>query len=154
MQYQPTSAAGSPCALVRMARTAIIRFRCQASVTRVLEDGSRREELVTFAFLLVYSDSLDLEAEFQWLCADGKMDRMLCQPGRQISAALHEEDIPENLLQYQFRLRGESAGDAAILSAEYRAEDGTGGTLETTGGTWMLQAASDGKNVYTITLLV
>lgn len=74
--------------------------------------------------------------------------------GRQISAALHEEDIPENLLQYQFRLRGESAGDAAILSAEYRAEDGTGGTLEPTGGTWMLQAASDGKNVYTITLLV
>lgn len=129
-------------------------LQVQASVTRVLEDGSRREELVTFAFLLVYSDSLDLEAEFQWLCADGKMDRMLCQPGRQISAALHEEDIPENLLQYQFRLRGESAGDAAILSAEYRAEDGTGGTLETTGGTWMLQAASDGKNVYTITLLV
>ena len=129
-------------------------LQVQASVTRVLEDGSRREELVTFAFLLVYSDSLDLEAEFQWLCADGKMDRMLCQPGCQISAALHEEDIPENLLQYQFRLRGESAGDAAILSAEYRAEDGTGGTLETTGGTWMLQAASDGKNVYTITLLV
>ena len=66
-------------------------LQVQASVTRVLEDGSRREELVTFAFLLVYSDSLDLEAEFQWLCADGKMDRMLCQPGRQISAALHEE---------------------------------------------------------------
>lgn len=55
-------------------------LQVQASVTRVLEDGSRREELVTFAFLLVYSDSLDLEAEFQWLCADGKMDRMLCQP--------------------------------------------------------------------------
>ena len=85
-------------------------LQVEASVSRVLEDGSRREELVTFAFLLVYSDSLDLEAEFQWLCADGKMDRMLCQPGRQISAALHEEDIPENLLQYQFRLRGESAG--------------------------------------------
>ena len=40
-------------------------LQVQASVTRVLEDGSRREELVTFAFLLVYSDSLDLEAEFQ-----------------------------------------------------------------------------------------
>ena len=128
-------------------------LQVQAVVTRVLEDGSRREETVTFGFLLVYSDSLDLEAELQWRRADGSTDRLTCQPGRQSAAALKGEDLPENLLQYQFRLSGESAEDAAILSAEYRAEDGASGTLETTGGTLTLQAAEDGKNVYTITLL-
>ena len=129
-------------------------LQVQAAVTRVLEDGSRREEAITFGFLLVYSDSLDLEAELQWRRADGGTDRLTCQPGRQSAAALKGEDLPESLLQYQFRLSGESAEDAAILSAEYRAEDGTSGTLETTGGTLTLQAAEDGKNIYTIMLRV
>ena len=66
---------------------------------------------------------------------------------------MHTAHMPENLLQYAFRLNGESAGDAEIVSAEYRAQTGESGALEPDGGALLLQASADGKNVYTITLV-
>ena len=128
-------------------------LQAQAVVTRALEDGSRQEETVSFTFVLVYSDSLDLEAELQWVRADGGTDRLTCQPGRQAAAALKGEELPEGLLQYRFRLDGESAGEAKILSADYRAQSGESGAMLPEGGTLGLQGMDDGKNIYTVTLL-
>lgn len=128
-------------------------LQVQAVCTRTQADGTQQDETVTFGFLLVYSDSLDLEAELQWLCADGRTERLLCQPDRLVSGSATGADLPENLLQYAFRLNGESAGDAEIVSAEYRAQTGESGALEPDGGALLLQASADGKNVYTITLV-
>ena len=128
-------------------------LRVQAVCTHVLEDGTRQEQETEFCFVLVYSDELDLEAQLQWNLASGGAASLRCQPGRQAARTVKSDEISENLLRYSFRLGGESAEDAKILSAEYRSADGQSGTLQTDGGALTLQSDADGKNTYTIALL-
>lgn len=128
-------------------------LQVQAVCTRVLEDGTRQTQTVAFCFVLVYSDDLDLEAQLQWHLTDGTTDAMRCQPGSRAMRTIKNETLTDNLLRYSFRLDGESAQDAKLLSVSYSSTGGESGALETGGGVLALQGSADGKNTYTIRLL-
>ena len=61
--------------------------------------------------------------------------------------------LEENLLRYSFRLGGQSAEDAKLLSIAYSAANGQSGVLDANGGALTLQSGADGKNAYTISML-
>ena len=128
-------------------------LRVQAVCTRVLEDGTRQEQQTEFCFVLVYSDELDLEAQLQWSLPDGGTSGLRCQPGSRASRTIRSDELNDNLLRYSFRLDGQSAENAQILSAEYHAANGQSGTLETDGGVLTLQSGADGTNTYTVLIL-
>ena len=127
-------------------------FRVQAVCTHVLEDGTRQEQETEFCFVLVYSDELDLEAQLQWTLPGGTAS-LRCQPGSRAACTVRSDELEDNLLRYGFRLDGQSAEDAKILSAEYSAANGQSGALDANGGALTLQSGADGKNTYTISVL-
>lgn len=128
-------------------------LRVQAVCTHVLEDGTRQEQETEFCFVLVYSDELDLEAQLQWTLAGGGTASLRCQPGSRAACTVRNDELEENLLRYSFRLDGQSAGDAKLLSVTYSASNGQSGTLAADGGALTLQSGADGKNAYTISML-
>lgn len=128
-------------------------LRVQAVCTHVLEDGARQEQETEFCFVLVYSDELDLEAQLLWTLAGGGTASLCCQPGSRAACTVRNDELEENLLRYSFRLGGQSAEDAKILSIAYSAANGQSGVLDANGGALTLQSGADGKNAYTISML-
>ena len=128
-------------------------LRVQAVCTHVLEDGARQEQETEFCFVLVYSDELDLEAQLLWTLAGGGTASLRCQPGSRAACTVRNDELEENLLRYSFRLGGQSAEDAKLLSIAYSAANGQSGVLDANGGALTLQSGSDGKNAYTISML-
>ena len=125
----------------------------QAVCTHVLEDGARQEQETEFCFVLVYSDELDLEAQLLWTLAGGGTASLRCQPGSRAACTVRNDELEENLLRYSFRLGGQSAEDAKLLSIAYSAANGQSGVLDANGGALTLQSGADGKNAYTISML-
>ncbi|MFR1989907.1 MAG: hypothetical protein ACLS3C_07550 [Oscillospiraceae bacterium] len=128
-------------------------LRVQAVCTHVLEDGARQEQETEFCFVLVYSDELDLEAQLLWTLAGGGTASLRCQPGSRAACTVRNDELEENLLRYSFRLGGQSAEDAKLLSIAYSAANGQSGVLDANGGALTLQSGADGKNAYTISML-
>lgn len=128
-------------------------LRVQAVCTHVLEDGARQEQETEFCFVLLYSDELDLEAQLLWTLAGGGTASLRCQPGSRAACTVRNDELEENLLRYSFRLGGQSAEDAKLLSIAYSAANGQSGVLDANGGALTLQSGSDGKNAYTISML-
>ena len=119
-------------------------LRVQAVCTHVLEDGARQEQETEFCFVLVYSDELDLEAQLLWMLADGGTASLRCQPGSRAACTVRNDELEENLLRYSFRLGGQSAEDAKLLSIAYSAANGQSGVLAANGGALTLQSGADG----------
>lgn len=128
-------------------------LRVQAVCTHVLEDGARQEQEMEFCFVLVYSDELDLEAQLLWTLAGCGTASLRCQPGSRAACTVRNDELEENLLRYSFRLGGQSAEDAKLLSIAYSAANGQSGVLDANGGALTLQSGADGKNAYTISML-
>ena len=125
-------------------------LRVQAVCTHVLEDGARQEQETEFCFVLVYSDELDLEAQLLWTLAGGGTASLRCQPGSRAACTVRNDELEENLLRYSFRLGGQSAEDAKLLSIAYSAANGQSGVLDANGGALTLQSCADGTNAYTL----
>lgn len=124
-------------------------FTVTARVEKPGENGQSRTETVTFTFVIRYQDGLDLELELDWIRSGSLSTLTVAADGAARRTVLGSE-LTEGAFRYSFSLAGESATDAELLSAEYSADGGEGGALDTESGTLTLTPGADGTREYTL----
>lgn len=124
-------------------------FTVTARVEKPGENGQSRAETVTFTFVIRYQDGLDLELELDWTRSGSLSTLRVAADGAARRTVLGSE-LTEGAFRYSLSLAGESAPDAEILSAEYSADGGESGPLDTESGTLTLTPGADGTREYTL----
>ncbi len=103
--------------------------------------GELVETDITFTFVLHCRYALDLELELQWQKKNGLTGNIICAANESAARTVESNELTESVFQYTPVLTGALAENAQIMKAEYTTASGKSGSLESEGGSLILQTA-------------
>ena len=119
-----------------------------------LANGDASYRTVRYHVTILFADTLDIELSFTWL-EKGTTRRILtCQPGRQVSTDVKNNQLSAGAVKYELTLTGADSESARILNISYTSEGSGGGKLEQSGTLPMALPEGYTSNAYTIAVIV
>ena len=116
------------------------------------EDTMAAEQEVTFTYVLNCHYAMDLEMELTWEKGNGSVENLVCESEGTVEETISRKELSENIFNYKVNLNGTLADGAQIINGEYHTSSGTSGSLNTEGGSLLMQLPEGAdKEIYYLT---